>query len=67
MMLCGKCLHARDCHTEDNGHFMYCSACQKLCDRDEFKTVHTQTDTDTIYKIQMGREYSEYKPKELKA
>lgn len=38
--ICGDCLHARDSHEKHNGHFMYCSACMKLCDLDEYLKVH---------------------------
>lgn len=49
MKLCGKCLHSIECHIEHNGHFMYCSACQKLCDKDTFNIVYPPTHiTDTM-------------------
>lgn len=51
MKLCGKCLHDIDCHTEHNGHFMYCGACQKLCDKDTFSEQYQPTDIATIMRI----------------
>lgn len=50
MELCGKCLHERVLHTEHNGHFMYCSSCMKLCDKDEFQINHSPSN----YVIQDG-------------
>lgn len=40
--LCGSCLHSITSHTEYNGHgqFMYCGACQKLCDNIDYRLKH---------------------------
>lgn len=51
MSLCGDCLHAKEAHTEHNGHFMYCACCHKLCDKDEFNKVHSPTNIETIMSI----------------
>lgn len=51
MILCGKCLHARDNHEKHNGHFMYCPACQKLCDIDEFLLLHKPTEYAKVVEI----------------
>lgn len=64
--LCGNCLHSRDAHNKHNGHFMYCANCDKLCDLDEFLTIHKPTSLEITYDIQSKREYSQYKPKEAK-
>lgn len=64
--ICGDCLHSRDAHLEHYGHTMLCSCCNKLCDRDEFYKIHKATDMTTTFEIQSKREYSQYKPKEVK-
>lgn len=64
--ICGNCLHSRDAHEKHNGHFMKCASCQKLCDIDEFLKVHLPTSLEITYEIQSKREYSQYKPKEIK-
>lgn len=51
LTLCGKCLHAIECHQEHNGHFMYCSACMKLCGLAEFNTVHAPTEYSKVVNI----------------
>lgn len=51
MTPCGKCLHDIECHNEHNGHFMFCSACQKLCDKVTFSIQHKPSDIQTIMRI----------------
>ena len=51
MTLCGKCLHDVNCHSEHNAHFYFCSACQKLCDKDAFVIQHSPSDLPTIMRI----------------
>lgn len=51
MELCGKCLHDKEAHTVDNGHFMRCNACFKLCDIEEFRQVHKWTSIEKIMEI----------------
>lgn len=64
--LCGKCLHNKLAHTENNGHLMYCNSCQKLCDLEEFNITYKPTALQEVIRIQLAREYAEYIPKELK-
>lgn len=55
MKICGNCLHDREAHIESNGHFMYCGACSKLCDTDEYNKEHKHSDTivqdGVVYKV----------------
>lgn len=46
--ICGDCLHSRDAHTPNNGHFMFCACCNKLCDLDEYLKVHLH-DNQILY------------------
>lgn len=48
---CGKCLHSRHCHYSVNGHLMYCVACQKLCDLDEYNMNHKPTSQAEVMRI----------------
>lgn len=64
MQICGDCLHAKECHSENNGHFMLCSACNKLCDIEQFNTEFKPSDIQTISVIQFAREFKPYTPKE---
>lgn len=64
--LCGKCLHSKESHIDENGHLMKCPSCQKLCDLEEFNTTYKPTPIQEIIKIQLAREYSTYTPEEIK-
>lgn len=64
--LCGDCLHAREVHIENNGHFMQCASCQKLCSLEEYNTNYSPSSVEIISKIQFAREYSVYIPGEQK-
>jgi len=51
MNICGNCLHDQDAHTERNSHFMYCGACMKLCEIQEFNHIHKPTSIEKIMEI----------------
>ena len=38
--ICGKCLHGKSSHTKYENQFMYCGACQSICDIEEFSIEH---------------------------
>ena len=65
MQVCGKCLHAKDAHTE-SFNLMYCPACMSFCAKDEFDTEHKPTSINLLYEMQAKREYTPYRPKEVK-
>jgi len=48
--ICGKCLHAKSNHSLAHG-FMYCAVCFKLCDTDEYDTIHKPTDSKTVFEM----------------
>lgn len=56
MTLCGRCLHAVECHEKHNGHFMFCSACQKLCNIEQFNEQHKPSSEDIIMRIGANRQ-----------
>ena len=66
MDICGKCLHTRESHTDSGNNLMYCSACIKLCDKEEFNINHKPTSLDVLASMQIAREYSKYIPEEIK-
>jgi hypothetical protein len=45
---------------------MYCGSCLTLCDKVEFDITHKPTSLNKLVEIQLGREYSEYIPNEIK-
>jgi len=49
--ICGECLHAKSCHIEHNGHFMYCAVCFKVCELEDYNKENKPTDIQTIMEI----------------
>jgi len=49
--LCGKCLHSRESHHAVNGHLMYCVACQKHCDLEDYNVDYKPTNKEDVFRI----------------